>query len=238
MEARGGSSSTRLCSPSSPGPEVDTVLVHEWLTNLAGSEKVVAALRRSFPGSPVVTTMCWREAFPDWSEIITSPLQAAARGPQSHLRVLPLMPAAFRAVRLPASELVVTSFHTFALWAPVHRDTPHLVYCHTPPRFIWGPGQFDERSRLSRRLAAAAGVALRTADRARPAVRRGSLRTPGPSPPGSDGCTAGRQPSCTRLSRWSASRPGPTARGRTTSWCSPAWCRPSGSIWPSPPSPS
>lgn len=146
---------------------MNTVLIHEWLTNLAGSEKVVAALRRTFPGSPVVTTMCWREAFPDWDPVITSPLQAAARGPQSHIPVLPLMPAAFRAVRLPPAELVVTSFHTFALWAPVPRNTPHLVYCHTPPRFIWGPGQFHNHSRLWRRSAEAAGIALRTADRAR-----------------------------------------------------------------------
>ena len=146
---------------------MDTVLVHEWLTNRAGSEKVVAALRRTFPGAPVVTTMCWPEAFPDWTPIVTSPLQRAARGPQSHVRVLPLMPAAFQAVRLPPAELVVTSFHTFALWARVPRDTPHLVYCHTPPRFIWGPSQFDERSRWSRRLAAVTGTALRRADRAR-----------------------------------------------------------------------
>ncbi len=30
-------------------------LVHEWLTNMAGSEKVVGALRRAYPGAAVNT---------------------------------------------------------------------------------------------------------------------------------------------------------------------------------------
>ena len=146
---------------------MDAVLVHEWLTNLAGSEKVVAALRRTFPGAPVCTTMRWEEAFPDWAPVVTTFLQPAARGPQAHIPALPLMPLAMRALRLPPADLVVTSFHTFALWADVPPETPHLVYCHTPPRFIWGPGQFGSDSRLPRRMAAATGFALRRPDRSR-----------------------------------------------------------------------
>jgi glycosyltransferase involved in cell wall biosynthesis len=134
-------------------------IVHEWLTNLAGSEKVVGALRRCFPGSPVHTSMCWRPAFPDWEPVITSWLQPLARGPSAHIRALPAMPPAFRTMRLSPADVTITSFHTFALWARVPPDHPHLVYCHTPQRFLWSPEQLSGEGgglgRLVRRVAAA-----------------------------------------------------------------------------------
>src|SRR4051812_37342550 len=109
------------------------VLVHEWLTNMAGSEKVVGALREAFPGAPVHTSMCWRPAFADWDPVVTSFVQPLATGPGSHVRALPLLPLAFRRLPVPEADLVVTSFHSFALRARVPAGVPHLVYCHTPP---------------------------------------------------------------------------------------------------------
>ena len=70
-------------------------LVHEWLTNMAGSEKVVAAARTAFRGAPVYTSMCYRPEFPGW-DVRPSFLQRFARSRTSHTRVLPLMPVAFR----------------------------------------------------------------------------------------------------------------------------------------------
>lgn len=143
------------------------VLVHEWLTNVAGSEKVVAAMRRAYPGAPLFTSMWWPPAFPDWAPR-TSFLQRFATGPDAHVRMLPALPAAFRALRLPEAELVITSFHTFALHARVRQHTPHLVYCHTPPRFLWAAEQLaGEALPGPPWLGAVAGVTLRPVDRRR-----------------------------------------------------------------------
>ena len=147
---------------------MSTVLLHEWLTNLAGSEKVVASLRRAFPGSPLLTTMRWGEPFDSWSDVHTTSLQRFARGPSSHVKALPLMPPVWRAARLPPAELYVTSFHTFALHARVPVDAPHLVYCHTPPRFIWERAQLDgDGSRLRSASMAAGAAVLGPVDRRR-----------------------------------------------------------------------
>ena len=143
------------------------LIIHEWLTNYAGSERVVEALRDCLPGAPVATTMRCGEPFSGW-DVRTSFLQPTATGPSSHIRALPLMPAAFRALRLPEADLVVTSFHTFALHARVPRPVPHLVYCHTPPRFLWRREQFGaDRGRGLRIATGAVSAPLRSVDRRR-----------------------------------------------------------------------
>lgn len=143
---------------------MEVVLIHEWLTTFGGSEKVVGALRGAFPGAPVYTSLCWRPTFPGWDDIRPSFLQSLARGPGSHVPVLPAMPLAFRTLPLPAADLVITSFHTFALHAPVAPSRPHLVYCHTPPRFLWARDQFGFPA-VRKAAMAAAAVVLRPVDR-------------------------------------------------------------------------
>ncbi|MEO6120588.1 MAG: glycosyltransferase [Acidimicrobiales bacterium] len=143
-------------------------LVHEWLTNYAGSECCVAALRDAFPGSPLLTTVFYEPAFAGWEGVRTTGLQPLVRGPGSHIPLLPAMPAAWRMVRVPAADLVITSFHTFALWARVPMSAPHVVYCHTPPRFLWLPEQVTgERLPGGRRTLSLARRALRPGDRRR-----------------------------------------------------------------------
>jgi glycosyltransferase involved in cell wall biosynthesis len=93
--------------------------------------------------------MRWGEHFEDW-DVITTPLQRFANGPAAHIKCLPLMPAAWQATKLPAADRVVTSFHTFGLWARVPDRAEHIVYCHTPPRFLWAQDQI--RARGSRAL--------------------------------------------------------------------------------------
>jgi glycosyltransferase involved in cell wall biosynthesis len=135
---------------------VQVSLVHEWLTNRAGSEQVVGALRRTFPGSSVSTTVFNRSEFPDWEPVHTSVLQRLAHGPTAHERLLPLLPAAWRTVEVPDAELVVSSFHSFSLRARRPPGVPHVVYCHTPPRFLYEADQLADERR-------AAGPALRVA---------------------------------------------------------------------------
>lgn len=147
---------------------MSVTLVHEWLTNLSGSEKVVEELRRVFPGAPVCTTMRFGEPFASWNPVRTTGLQRFANGSSAHLRVLPAIPAAWKALPLPEADVYVTSFHTFALHARVPTGAPHLVYCHTPPRFLWRRQQLKREGRgLVGPAMALAGSVLRPWDRTR-----------------------------------------------------------------------
>jgi len=147
---------------------VRAAVVHEWLTNQAGSEKVVASLRRLLEGPPVYTSLCYAPEFPDWEPVVTSFLQPAATGPGAHQRVLPLIPLAMRSLRIPPADVVVTSFHSFALHTRVPRGTPNVVYCHTPPRFLWAREQLaGERGWARRGLLDTAARVLGPLDRRR-----------------------------------------------------------------------
>lgn len=139
-------------------------VVHEWLTNMAGSEKVVGALRRTFPGAGVSTSLFVPTEFPGWHPVHTTFLQPFARRRGAHLRVLPLIPAAMHTLRVPDADLVITSFHSFALNARVPKGVAHLVYCHTPPRFLWEREQLAGERGLSTRLTAAAAAVLTPGD--------------------------------------------------------------------------
>jgi glycosyltransferase involved in cell wall biosynthesis len=142
-------------------------LVHEWLTNMAGSEKVVGALRRTFPGAGVSTSLFYEPEFPGWAPVRTTVLQPFATRRGAHLRVLPLIPGAMHTLRIPDADLVVTSFHSFALNARVPKGVPHLVYCHTPPRFLYERDQLAGERGLSTRLTGAAASLLTPGDRRR-----------------------------------------------------------------------
>ena len=142
-------------------------LVHEWLTNMAGSEKVAGALRRAFPGAGLSTSLYYPPEFPGWDPVRTTFLQPFATRRGAHLRVLPLIPAAMHTLQVPPADLVVTSFHSFALDARVPRDARHIVYCHTPPRFLYEREQLAGERGLSTGLTGAAAAVLQPGDRRR-----------------------------------------------------------------------
>lgn len=133
-------------------------VIHEWLTNLAGSEKVVLALLDAFPGSRVYTSLFAPAEFPglDPARVEASWLDRFGHGPGAQTRLAPLLPLAMRSLNVPPSDLVITSFHNFALATPAPRSATHVVYCHTPTRFVHARASMADERGLGR---AVGGVA-------------------------------------------------------------------------------
>jgi glycosyltransferase involved in cell wall biosynthesis len=71
-----------------------------------------------------------------------------------HRWYLPLYPAAFSTIDTSGYDLVVSSSSAFAKTVHTDADTPHLCYCHTPPRYLW------DLQRDYRRDTSLAGAAL------------------------------------------------------------------------------
>lgn len=143
-------------------------IIHEWLTNRAGSEQCVEALCDAFPDHIVYAPVLNHNVFESFGEVRTSWLQKVPGASASHVRVLPLVPLAMRslAVREPA-DLLIRSFHSFATMARNKTDAPEIIYCYTPPRFLYGLGSMDGEGRLVRLGATGARSALRSGDRRR-----------------------------------------------------------------------
>ena len=86
-------------------------LLHYWLTNMRGGEKVLAALGEMFPDADIFTHAYIPENVPPFSrfrvrESLVARLPFGRRHPQAYL---PLMPMATRRLDLNGYDLVVSS---------------------------------------------------------------------------------------------------------------------------------
>jgi glycosyltransferase involved in cell wall biosynthesis len=112
-------------------------IVHYWLLNRRGGEKVVDALCRLLPGADIFTLFCDRETLsPEMRSrrIVTSFLDPARSFYRS---LLPLMPMALESFDLRGYDLVVSSESGPAKGVIASSTTRHVCYCHTPMRYLW-----------------------------------------------------------------------------------------------------
>lgn len=129
-------------------------LVHEYLTNFAGSEQVLLALHEMFPDAPIYTAIYYPEKVSQfkYATVRTSYLQKFPKGRER--LYIPLMPLAVEGYDLSEFDLVISDSHVAAKGVITKPDTVHICYCHTPIRYAWSP-EVDPRSSSSwlRRLA-------------------------------------------------------------------------------------
>lgn len=151
-------------------------LVHDYLVERGGAEKVLAALCGAFPGAPVYTAVYDRDAtlpvFRD-SDVRTSFLQRLGAHPRRYRALLPLYPLAFRSFDLSGYDIVISSASGFAKGVRLPDGARHICYCHTPPRFLWAYQDANGRERLPKPARLALAILtpyLEAADRA--AARR------------------------------------------------------------------
>jgi len=114
-----------------------TAIVHYWLLNRRGGEKVLDALCRLLPEADIFTLFCDPETLsPELRrhKITTSFLNPLRRW---HRSLLPLMPMALESFDLRGYDLVISSESGPAKGVIVPSSTRHICYCHTPMRYLW-----------------------------------------------------------------------------------------------------
>ena len=136
-------------------------LAHDWLVTWRGGEKVLLAIAELFPDAPIFTLFHDAEAMPaalETHRVEASPLDRIPGARERHRLLLPLMPAAIRALRPRSVDLVISSSHCVAKAIPVPRGAKHLSYVHAPLRYMWdrfddyfGPGRAPLPVRLAAR---------------------------------------------------------------------------------------
>lgn len=120
-------------------------LVHDYLREYGGAERVLEDLHEIFPNAPVYTAYlrpeglgkAW-ERFKDW-DIRTSWIQnlPLANKLISPLRVLAA--SAFESFDLKEYDLVISSDAIYFAKAVITKpETLHIAYIHTPPRYLYG----------------------------------------------------------------------------------------------------
>src|SRR3984885_2894236 len=131
-------------------------IVHYWLLNMRGGEKVVEALCRLLPDADLFTLFYDSERVSP--AIRSRPVRASFLQPfRRHYRaLLPVMPMALESFDLRGYDLIVSSESGPAKGVLAPSDARHVCYCHTPMRYLWDlyPAYRNEwtKSRIKRAL--------------------------------------------------------------------------------------
>src|ERR1700681_4038354 len=119
---------------------MSVAIVHDYLNQRGGAERVVLEMCRIWPEASVYTSLYRPEStFPEFREldIRTSPLQRLPVD-RGFRNLLPLYPLAFRSFGTLCEDLVVSSSSGWAHAVRTHPDALHVVYCYTPARWLYG----------------------------------------------------------------------------------------------------
>lgn len=115
-------------------------LVHDYLVQYGGAERVLECLAEIFPLAPIYTLVYDEKLFKNIfgkRKIYTSFLQSLPFS-KSHHRSFPiLMPMAIESFDLSAYDLVISDSNSYAKGIITNPETLHICYCHTPMRYAW-----------------------------------------------------------------------------------------------------
>jgi glycosyltransferase involved in cell wall biosynthesis len=129
-------------------PDTRIAIVHSWLNQYGGAERVLEHLHGLFPAAPIYTSMFEPRSLPrcyrSW-DIRTSFLQRVPLSRSKHQLMLFLYPLAFESFDLSGYDLVLSLSSGFSHGVRPGPRGRHVSYCLTPPRFLW---TFDDYVRL------------------------------------------------------------------------------------------
>ncbi len=130
--------------------DLDIGIVHDYLTQKGGAERVVLELLRAFPQAPLYTALyepsATFDAFAD-HEVRTSRINRVARLRRSHRLAFPVLAPAFSRLQV-RHDVVICSSSGWAHGAKV--DGIKVVYCHAPARWLHQSDRYTAGSTKTR----------------------------------------------------------------------------------------
>ncbi len=127
-------------------------IVHDYLNQKGGAERVVGVLHEMFPKAPIFTSIVDHESL--WPELAEADIRPSwmqkLPGWKNHFKkFLLLYPKAIESFDLRGYDLVISSSSAFAKGALKGPNALHVCYCYTPMRFVWDYESYIEKERLS-----------------------------------------------------------------------------------------
>jgi glycosyltransferase involved in cell wall biosynthesis len=115
-------------------------LAHDYLLVMRGAERTFAAIADLYADAPIFTLLHDDQGTDGrfaGHTITTSSLQRLGIDQSSFRRLLPLYPSAVERLKLPQSDVVLSSSSAFAHGVRVPEGAVHVCYCYTPFRYVW-----------------------------------------------------------------------------------------------------
>ena len=122
--------------------KLKVALVHDFLVNWGGAEKVLEDLAKIFPEAPIYTLIYDKEKMRGKfsnKNIRTSFLQKFPKFIKYRFRryLLPFMPTIPETFDLRDFDLVISSSGAWSKGIVTRLNTVHIAYIHSPMRFVW-----------------------------------------------------------------------------------------------------
>ncbi len=118
-------------------------LVHDYLNQYGGGERVVEAMSEIWPDALIYTSIYDRELMKDWLKIVPSKIKTnfiqklpAARYLSKHYFFM--YPLAFKFQDVGDPDVIISSSSYAAKFVHQGKNALNICYLHTPPRFLWG----------------------------------------------------------------------------------------------------
>jgi glycosyltransferase involved in cell wall biosynthesis len=130
-------------------------LVHDFLLDLRGAERVFAAICDAWPKADVYTAI-YDEAGTEGRFAARAPrtsfLQRVRPTARTFRPLLPLYPHAVESLDLRGYDIVISSSSAWAHGVLVDPDAVHVCYCHNPFRYAWSEREatLEARNLLTR----------------------------------------------------------------------------------------
>jgi glycosyltransferase involved in cell wall biosynthesis len=114
-------------------------LVHDYLTQRGGAERVFELLCNHFPEADIFTSLYDPQNTIELSDrqVYTSVLQSLPHAAKYFRLLAPFYYPAFRALDLQGYDLIISSSSSFAKSVRKNPVAKHICFCHNVPRFLW-----------------------------------------------------------------------------------------------------
>jgi glycosyltransferase involved in cell wall biosynthesis len=117
-----------------------TAIVHYWLVNMRGGEKVLEALLEMFSDADIYTHVYNPKAVSALIKsrrVFTSRINRLPLAKKLYRLYMPLMPNALMDFNIRQYDLIISSEAGPAKGVVPNPNAYHLCYCHSPMRYLW-----------------------------------------------------------------------------------------------------
>jgi glycosyltransferase involved in cell wall biosynthesis len=126
-------------------------IVHDYLNQYGGAERVVEVLHEIYPEAPIYTSVYLPAEMPDTfkqMDIRTSFMQKFPWMKRHFKKYLMFFPKAIESFDFDGYDLILSSSSGWAKAAKHDKSILHICYCYTPMRWVWSYQRYVERENI------------------------------------------------------------------------------------------
>lgn len=121
--------------------ELRVAIVHDWLVNVGGAERVLKEMVATFHGAQIYAVCNFLSAeaheYIGCRDVRTTFIQRLPFARRKYRAFLPLMPLAIEQLDLREFDAIVSCSHAVAKGVVIGPNQVHVAYVHSPMRYAW-----------------------------------------------------------------------------------------------------